>query len=355
MRRPTTRLLDSSPVVVQESLVLFRDAGVRQRGVASIVRLEHGRILLAFRLGNAPGRRNDGVVMLSRSDTNGEAWEDPQPLYAYPGWDCLLMGGLACLPDGDLLLLLGRLQLDFALDGPEPAHGWHMASTRSRDGGETWSEFGPEIRLFPHWTELYGTSNPHAIDGGRLLWGCIGTTGRDAGWQAGVTSTGRDGTDFSDPVIIASAPDREYGDLDLVRLDDGRLLAVVREFTVKDAVFSHSADDGRTWTPIRPTGFKAANIKLVRLRSGAILAIYRDEDPARPGVSCSVSDNGGETWRFIGQLYAAEADPTDVPGSPCGYPDVVTLDDGTLLGVFHTYPDPDGHVDLVQFRLADQS
>ncbi len=225
----------------------------------------------------------------------------------------------------------------------------------SRDGGATWSELESEIRLFPYWTELYGTSNPLPIADGKLLWGCIGTTGRDAGWQAGVVVTGPKGEGFADPVIIAAAPDREYGDLDLVRLDDGRLLAVIREFTVKDAVYSHSSDEGSTWTPIRLTGFKAANIKLIRLRSGAILCAYRDEDPARPGVSCSVSDDGGESWRFVGQLYAAGSDQTDLPGSPCGYPDLVSLGDGQLLGILHTYPDVEGQLDLFQFRLVDRS
>ena len=355
MRTLNSRLLDDSPIAIIDSRPLFRDDGIRQRGMGSLVRLGSGRILLAYRFGTGPERRNDGVVMLTRSDTNGASWDEPQPLYGYPGWDCLMMGGLSRLPNDDVLVLLGRLQLDFTLGGPEPARGWHVAAARSRDGGETWSELGEEIRLFPYWTELYGTSNPLPLGDGKLLWGCIGTTGRDAGWQAGVVATGPGGEDFGAPVIIAAALDREYGDLDLVRLDDGRLLAVIREFTVKDAVYAHSSDEGSTWTPIRPTGFKAANIKLVRLRSGAILCAYRDEDPARPGVSCSVSEDGGDNWQFIGQLYVAGSDQTNLPGSPCGYPDIVALGDGQLLGILHTYPDAEGHLDLFQLRLVDRS
>ena len=355
MRTLTSRLLGNSPIAIVETRPLFRGAGVRQRGMGSLVRLDSGRVLLAFRLGTGPERRNDGVVMLTHSDTNGETWDEPRPLYAYPGWDCLMMGGLSRLPNDDVLILLGRLQIDLTLGGPEPARGWHVAAARSQDGGTTWTELGAEIRLFPYWTELYGTSNPLQIADGRLLWGCIGTTGRDAGWQAGVVVTGPGGDDFGEPVIIAAAPDREYGDLDLVRLDDGRLLAVIREFTVKDAVYAHSSDEGASWTAIRPTGFKAANIKLIRLRSGAILCAYRDEDPARPGVSCSLSNDGGESWQFIGQLYVAGPDQTDLPGTPCGYPDLVDLGDGQLLGLLHTYPDADGHIDLVQIRLVDRS
>ena len=64
------------------------------------------------------------------------------------------------------------------------------------------------------------------------------------------------------------------------------------------------------------TGFLGANIKLLRLRSGAILCAYRDEDPQRRGVSVSISDDGGEQWRFAGQLYAADAAVPHKPLTP---------------------------------------
>ena len=108
----------------------------------------------------------------------------------------------------------------------------------------------------------------------------MGTKGRDVGWHSGVSFTGPDGDDFTPPTIIAEADGRDYSDIDVVRLDDGRFLAVVREHQTRQSVFAHSSDEGRTWTPIRPTPFKGSNIKLFRLRSGAILCAYRDEDPS---------------------------------------------------------------------------
>jgi hypothetical protein len=119
-------------------------------------------------------------------------------------------------------------------------------------------------------------------------------------------------------------------------------------------VLSHSADEGRTWTPIRPTTFKGSNIKLFGLRSGAILCAYRDEDPALRGVSISISEDGGETWRFAGQLYAASADALHAPGAVCGYPDIVRLSDGTLGAVLHSYPTDEG-IQLHWLRLRDRS
>lgn len=355
MEAPNPRLLAGSPIEVVAARSLFHTPTVQQRGVGSLARLDNGRIVLAFRLGGGPVRANDGVVMVTHSDDDGETWTEPAPCYARPGWDCLPMGGLARLSDDLIRLIVGRISIDLTLGGPEPAGDWHVYALESRDGGETWSAPGPEIRLFPCWTELYGASNPHRLGDGRLLWACIGTLDRDAGWRAGVTFTGPNGDDFTPPTIIASAPDRDFGDLDIVRLRDGRFLAVAREFRTLDSISAHSADDGATWSAIRPTGFKGANIKLHRLASGEILCAYRDEDPARPGVSCSVSEDGGESWRFIGQLYDGRADRVDSPGSPCGYPDFVTLGDGTLLCVLHAYPDAAGQVALHALRVRDRS
>jgi hypothetical protein len=63
-------------------------------------------------------------------------------------------------------------------------------------------------------------------------------------------------------------------------------------------------------------------------------------------VSVSVTADGGDTWQFAGQLYAAPEDAAHVPWSLCGYPDVTSLADGRLAAVLHTYPDAAGRMDL---------
>jgi hypothetical protein len=188
-----------------------------------------------------------------------------------------------------------------------------------------------------------------------LLWAVLGTTGRDRGWQAGVAFSDGRGEALTPPVIIAAAPDREFADIDVVRLTDGRFLAVIREFVTRESVCAHSTDEGRTWSALRPTGFKGANIKLLRLRSGTILCAYRDEAPGRPGVSCSISEDGGLSWRFAGRLYTPAPGATHQPGSPCGYPDLVYIGADEIAGVLHTYPDAAGRVALHFLRLRDRS
>ena len=156
-------LLAGSPVSVVFIPNAFSRTFTRQRSAASFARLDSGRLLLTFRLGTGPVRGNDGAVMLCASDDNGRTWDEPRPIYAVPGSDAIPMGGLVRFADDRLRLVLGYITYDASLGGEEPMSAWYIAMTESRDGGETWSEIGEEINLFPEWTELYGASNPHLL------------------------------------------------------------------------------------------------------------------------------------------------------------------------------------------------
>jgi hypothetical protein len=345
---PRVVFTDASPLELIEGRSLFAGPSRRQRMAGSLARLGNGRLLLAFRLGTGPMRANDGAVMLTHSDDYGVSWDEPRPMYAVPGSDAIPMGGLLHFSDDRLRLVVGAITYDASLGGEEPISDWSVQITESRDGGANWSGLGPAISLFPGWTELYGASNPHPVEGGHLF-ALMGTLGRDTGWHAGVSFTADFGDTFSPPVIIAQADDRDYSDIDVVRLADGRFLAVVREHLTRQSVFSHSSDEGKTWSPIRPTPFKGANFKLHRLSSGEVVCAYRNHDPEHPGVGLSVTSDGGETWRYAGQLYAADPAKEDITGSsgvPCGYPDFIDLGDGRLGCVLHTFRDAEGVVDL---------
>jgi hypothetical protein len=352
---PNPLLAPDAPLEVLAARTLFEGPSVRRRGFPSIVRLPGGRLLLAFMAGTGPELRDDAAVMLSHSDDNGETWDEPFPLYASPGWNSVPMGGLAQIDGDHIQLMLGRIKQDMTLAGDEPITDWFMAAIDSRDGGRTWSDVGPEISLFPTWTEMYGASNPHRLSDGRLLWAVIGTVGRDVEWQSGVTFSDANGAGFTSPVLIGAAADRNFADTDLVRLPDGRFLAVMREMITRQSHQAWSSDEGRTWTPIRPTCFRGSNTKLFPLRSGAVLCAYRDEDPARRGVSLSLTEDGGENWRSAGQLYAAPADARHLPGSVCGYPDIVSLGGDEIAAVLHSYPGPDGRMSIQFLRLRDRS
>lgn len=355
MASPTPRLDPAGPLELVSARTLFADAPLGRRSAASVIRVESsGRLLMCYSHVTGIALRNQAALMLTMSDDDGETWGEPLALYAYPGWFSLAMGGLARIADDNVKVLLGRILIDLSLGGTEPMTGWYVASATTRDGGDSWSEPSPEIRLFPEWTELYGASNPHPLADGRLLWAVMGTLGRDFGWHAGVSVSDPAGDHFDPPTIIAQAEGLDYSDIDVTRLDDGRFMAVIREHKTRQSVSSHSADEGRTWSAITPTPFLGSNIKLFRLRSGAIACAYRDEDPARRGVSLSVTDDGGASWTFAGQLYAAGADALHEPGSVCGYPDLVILGDGEIGAVLHAYPSAEG-TQLNWLRLRDRT
>lgn len=355
---PNPQLLPDAPIEVMRSTTLFPSRSIRRHGCGCIRRLGNGRLLMAFMAGTGPEHVNDGAVMLTWSDDDGRTWDEPFPIYAVPGWDSLPLGGIAHIRDDLLQLVVGRVRYDPSLGGDEPFGGWFMGSCESRDRGRSWSEVGDEIRLWPEWTELYGTSNPHRLSDGRLAWGVMGTLGRDREWQAGVTFTGPDGAvapaAFSAPIVIAADPARNFADTDLVRVDDRRFIAVIREMVEKEAWIAFSDDEAQTWHGLRKVGFRGANIKLFKLRDGSLLCAYRDEDPARHGVSVSHSRDGGQTWRPVGQLYS---DPTadHHPGGLCGYPDMVSLGDDRIAAVLHTYADGDGRAHLQYFILRDRT
>jgi hypothetical protein len=355
MAAPSPRLTTDGPLELVAATTLFGDRPPGRRSAASVVRIESsGRLLMSFSHVAGTALRNQAALMVTRSDDDGTTWSDPLPVFAYPGWFCLAMGGLARIADDDVKLLLGRILIDLSIGGTEPMTGWWVGSTTTRDGGESWSDLSPEIRLFPHWTELYGASNPHPLSDGRLLWAVMGTKGRDVGWHAGVTFTDATGEAFSRVTTIADVDGLDYSDIDVVRLDDGRFLAVIREHQTRQSVWSTSDDEGATWSPIRPTPFKGSNIKLFRLRSGAIVCAYRDEDPAQRGVSISMTGDGGASWTSLGQLYAAGPESQHEPGSVCGYPDIVSLGGDQLAAVLHSYPTSDG-IELHWLRLRDRS
>jgi hypothetical protein len=262
--------------------------------------------------------------------------------------------GLFRIREDLLRFSLGRVRVDRSLGGDEPFSDWWSGESESRDGGETWSAPGPELKLFPYWTELYGPSNPHRLADGRLLWVAMGTTGRDEGWRVGVSITDADGSSYGPITLIAAAPDRNFADSDLGRLRDGRFVAVMREMVTRQAFVSLSADEGATWSEPEPAGFRGANIHLVRLNDGTLLCAYRDEDPDRWGVSLSVSEDG-RAWRWVGQLYRGDATSRHEPTMFCGYPAFARLSRDELLCVLHTYVDDDGRGDLHLLQLRDRT
>jgi hypothetical protein len=303
----------------------------RQRGFTSLVQLPNEDLLLTYRLGVGRDRTANGVQMLTRSTDGGQTWDEPIPVFAQPGWDCFGMAGLKLLPDGTVLLFLGRSRTRPGVGLETKAFiGLETFVTRSTDHGHTWSDLSGPLKIFPGITEFFGCAQVPQLEDGRLMLGVIGTPAGYADWASAIIYSSDNCQTFHDLTIIADTPGMDFCDNDLIRLDDGRWLAVIRtDQPPFESYQSYSADDGRTWSPVEPCGFKGQNPTLFRLPSGAIVCAYRDREPGRPGLSCSVTNDGGGTWHFIGQLYR---------GSHwhCGYANFAHLPDGRLFCSYYT-------------------
>ena len=136
---------------------------------------------------------------------------------------------------------------------------------------------------------------------------------------------------WSDHVIIHE--DRQ-GDIcpsetDVIRLADGRLLAIIRANAALRLYRSYSEDEGLTWSVIEPTEMPGQCPALFRLASGDLLCAYRDVRPDQAGMSCAVSEDMGVTWRPLGYLYKAA-------NRDCAYPSMVRLPDGHIFCAFYT-------------------
>ena len=128
-----------------------RRAPVGRRNAASVVRIEStGRLLMCF--SHVVGR---GAAQPGRADasatptTTARRGRSRSPLYAYPGWFCLAMGGLARVADDNVKLMLGRILIDLvprrhgADDrlvgrlGDDPRRRRHAGPSRRRRSGSS--------------------------------------------------------------------------------------------------------------------------------------------------------------------------------------------------------------------------
>ena len=224
--------------------------------------------------------------------------------------------------------------------------GVHSAISRSPDGGRTWQPLGPDIWLFKEINEFFGPGTPITLaDGSELLTMC-GMNDLAAGWLPALVQTRDAGRTLEDFRLHVDDPSRNFSDADLLRLADGRIMAILRDDRPPDWAIcqTFSSDDGRTWTAPVPTGFTGSSFCLVQLRD-SILVIHRDMRPGELGVTCHYTRDIGTTWLPAGRLHAADA-------FRCGSPTVVRRPNGDLFCVYFTAVEH-GRSDVVGVTFAE--
>ena len=163
--------------------------------------------------------------------------------------------------------------------------------------------------------------------------GCSPSTARTSpggDTYAAVAFSSDMGRTWTNKTVVARSSKVTFYEPAITRMPDGRFMAVIRTQNPPfDSYLAYSADEGRTWTEPRSLPFQGQTPFLFGLRSGAIACFYRDRDPQRPGVSVSVTPDGGKEWTYAAQVYRG----TDWN---CGYPSAVRLPDGRLFCVYYS-------------------
>jgi hypothetical protein len=137
-----------------------------------------------------------------------------------------------------------------------------------------------------------------------------------------------------------------YWEQSIAALPDGRLVAVAWVFDEaagKSLPNRYALSAGRSrFSPPRENGLRGQTAKILALRDGRILCLYRRED--RPGLWANLAQLEGDSWRNLAEAPLWQGAPAgmsgrDVAGEELGalkfgYPSMVQLQDGEVLAVF---------------------
>ena len=349
-------LREDAPIELLEEIVIAGGEAQSHKAWAALEVAGNGDLLLAYKDGSDHWRTDDGVLVLQRSTDHGRTWSQRRILAAEPGWGYATNHGMTRLSDGTLLLQAIRGRHQYHPDGRYLIFS-RGAFTRSTDGGHHWEEFGPPLD-YPFQSPdergiAYG--RVQELSDGRLMVAYYGVP-RDAKEEklrvlavAFSEDRGRSWPEYS---IIYE--DRQ-GDIcpsetDLIRLPDGRYLAMIRANAALRLFRSYSDDEGRTWSPIEPTELPGQCPALIYLASGDILCAYRDIRSDQYGMSCAISSDLGQTWMPLGHLYRGT-------NRDCAYPSMVHLPGGRIYCSFYTAAEPasTGHCEIHGLILRDRT
>lgn len=341
----------------------------------SIVRLDGGELVASFDLGQGV-ESLDYRTYTSRSIDGGRSWSDPVRLLdettSRRSTHSIRIGRTA---DGTLLGFGGRYYRDDPEEGlvNRANLGYvpmDLILLRSADGGRSWQ--GPLMIEPP----LAGPSFEmchRIIEGADGAW--LAPTSTWRGWNGdspngmkAVILVSRDqGKTW--PEYLTSFDGSPEGlipwEQSVALLNDGRLLAVAWIFDEKAGKslpnrFAISSPDGRSFGPARENGLIGQTAKIVALRDGRILCLYRRED--RPGLWARLARISGEEWVSLSEApiwQGAEAGMSgrtsageELSSLKFGYPSMVQLDDGDVFAVFWCCEDCIHNVRWVRLRIG---
>jgi len=201
----------------------------------------------------------------------------------------------------------------------------------SDDGGKTWEKKDIEM---PFMASLASGMNSLQLDDGTIVFPVYGfqKVGQpDSSWVLRTTDYGKTWK----LIKVGTHPDGKtpLNEPFIIRLDNGRLMIVMRTGRGKDHLWqAFSDDEGASWHSLRDTGVKGHPPDLLRLQDGRILLTYGHRHEPY-GIRAVVSNDNGETWDLDNIWVLRD----DGGGVDLGYPHSVQLKDGTVVTVYYFF------------------
>ncbi len=352
-----------------------------------IIRLVGGELMCVYRQGTAK-HSMDGVLVAQKSADNGKTWSDQVILFdgrEKPVPEAVMTGTHCQLPDGQVIAVFRVVEVEnpdvyvFSEAGRKLRH--HLYLIRSDDFGEKWS--APETVQIPGTAySLYTGTRPVVLANNDLLLPMEATGSR--GQQLTLSAISRDrGKTFLPAVINAEDPTGRlsYGDSKITILPDGRLFMLNWTFTrdTETTVSVHSCispDNGRSWSEPKSIDLLCQILVPLMLPSNLMIAAGNVRS-ALPGIYLWVSrDFGGSwnseppvlLWNALTQRVDGTAVPSSrnaagpdgsteiwdaLPGYTFGTPDLVNLEDGSILLTYYAMIDGLTHIRACRFTVKD--
>jgi sialidase-1 len=360
-----TGLVYSNPTPHLRSIVAYHP---------SLTLIGENEFLATFDLGEAVEALNYHTVV-SRSTDRGDTWQvegrllrEPKPSTTHTIRTSRLrdgsvvgFGGLQHRADSDSGLINRRT---FGYVPVEPF------VVRSSDGGRSWSK--PEFIETPLVGPSWETSH-HILElkDGRWL-------APIATWRAwdGDQSSGQQAVVFisddrgrSWPSFGRTFDGRSSGILHLeqsvIQMHDERILALCWQHELQSgnnlpSIYSLSFDRGENFSPATETGFLAQTAKVIQLRDGRLLCIYRRSD--RAGLWATVARIENDRWTNLDESplwQGAESGMSGVLNSgeelsnlKFGYPSIRQISAHEVLVLFWCQEDCITHIRWIKLAVA---
>lgn len=299
------------------------------------LRLADGRIAVVMR-GGAPHVGLKGRLDMAFSSDEGQTWSKPTVVVDSGIDDRNPALGQAA--DGTLVVAYWHNtrydaagQYNSNLD--TPVSTW---TTRSGDGGKTWSK-PVQINVSDiGWGSPYG--KVLTLPDGSMLMAVYGGAVRDASKSPTTRPKETEhsyvyrSTDNGQSWLRFGQPGPQgFNETGLLRLPSGVILAAMRRDPGGTVCLTRSADGGKTWAepsqPITPNSVHPADLTL--LPDGRVLMVCGDR-VGPYGVRGLIGDASGDFDR-AGRIRVV----TDATNGDCGYPSSVMLKDGRILTAYY--------------------